>query len=138
VTGPLNLKRHPKSAPVARPWEDPRLDEGIHLYNEGHHWHAHESWEPLWMGLEGDEKLFLQGLIMSAAMLHQYHRRVAGGVRNHWANVEIRLPPHRPEKWGIDVEGLLGQLRRYAEDAAAGRWTLDPAQVRIGRKASST
>ena len=76
--------------------EDPRLDEGIHLYNEGHHWHAHESWEPLWMGLEGDEKLFLQGLIMSAAMLHQYQRRVAGGVRNHWANVEIRLPPHRP------------------------------------------
>ena len=137
MTGPLNLRRHPKAEPVARPWDDPRLDEGIRLYNEGHHWHAHEAWEPLWMGLEGDDKLFLQGLIMSAAMLHQHGRRVANGVRNHWANVEVRLPPHRPQKWGVDVEGLLRQLARYAEDAASGRWALRAGDVRIARKTSS-
>lgn len=133
MTGPLNLKRHPSAAPVERPWEDPRLDEGIALYNDGHHWHAHEAWEPLWMGLEGDDKLFLQGLIMSAAMLHQYARRVQGGVRNHWANVQMRLPPHRPEKWGIQVEDLLEQLAPYARDAEAGRWSLDADAVRIWR-----
>lgn len=138
MTGPLNLKRHPKAAPVAEPWNDPRLDEGIVLYNDGHHWHAHEAWEPLWMGLEGDEKLFLQGLIMSAAMLHQYERKVANGVRNHWANVEFRLSPHRPAKWGINVEDLLADLARYAAEAAAGSWSLAAADVRIRRKASST
>src|SRR5688500_788055 len=74
VTGPLTLGRHPKAQPVARPGEDPRLDEGLRLYNEGHDWHAHEVWDPLWMGLEGDDKLFLKGLIMSAAMLHQHQR----------------------------------------------------------------
>lgn len=137
MTGPLNLRRHPKAEPVAEPWADPRLDEGIHLFNEGHHWHAHESWEPLWMGLEGERKLFLQGLIMAAAMLHQYERRVAGGVRNHWANVELRLPPHRPATWGIDVDRLLADLRAYADDAAAGRWGLDPKRVRIQRDAGA-
>lgn len=137
MTGPLNLKRHPKAEPVPRPWGDPRLDEGIHLYNEGQHWHAHEAWEPLWMGLEGDDKLFVQGLIMSAAMLHQYDRKVARGVANHWANVQVRLPPHKPAKWGIAVAGLLQQLGPYAVDAAAGRWSLQANAVRIRRQGSS-
>lgn len=134
MTGPLNLKRHPKAEPVARPWDDSRLDEGLRLFNGGHHWHAHEAWEPLWMGLEGDDKLFVQGLIMSAAMLHQYDRQVAHGVRNHWANVQVRLPPHRPAKWGIDVDGLLAQLEPYAATAAANAWALSAQAVRIRRR----
>ena len=120
LTGPLNLRRHPKAAPVAEPWQDPRLDEGLRLFNQGEHWHAHEAWEPLWMGLEGEEKLFLQGLIMAAALLVQYEKRVPRGVVNHWANVRLRLEPHAPAKWGIDVAGLLEQLRPYAEPVAAG------------------
>ena len=136
LTGPLNLKRHPKAEPVAEPWLDARLDEGIHLYNQGEHWHAHEAWEPLWMGLEGDDKLFLQGLIMSAAMLVQYGKRVPRGVVNHWANVRFRLEPHEPAKWGIDVAGLLAQLALYAEPVVAGdhAMALDPKRVRIVRR----
>lgn len=133
MTGPLNVKRHRSTPPVAEPWTDPRLDDGIRIYNEGHHWHAHECWEPLWMGLEGDDKLFLQGLIMSAAMLHQYGRKVPRGVHNHWANVLQRLEPHRPSKWGIDVDGLLAQLAPFADAAHAGRWDLDPAAVQVTR-----
>lgn len=134
VTGPLNLRRNRNTPPVERPWDDPRLDEGIRLYNEGHHWHAHEAWEPLWMGLEGDDKLFVQGLIMSAAMLHQYGRRVAKGVHNHWANVTLRLGPHRPRKWGVDVDGLLAQLEPFARTAADGTWGLRPASVHLRRR----
>jgi uncharacterized protein len=136
VTGPLNLRRHPKAAPVPEPWADPRLDEGLRLFNDGHHWHAHEAWEPLWMGLEGDDKLFLQGLIMAAAMLVQYGKRVPRGVANHWENVRLRLEPHRPAKWGIDVDGLMAQLRPYAEPVVAGDSTmgLDPKAVRIVRQ----
>jgi uncharacterized protein len=133
MTGPLNRARNRNTPPVERPWNDPRLDDGIRIYNEGHHWHAHECWEPLWMGLEGDDKLFLQGLIMSAAMLHQYGRQLPRGVHNHWANVLERLEPHRPAKWGVDVDGLLAQLRPYDDAAKAGRWDLDPAAVRMQR-----
>lgn len=135
MTGPLNLRRHPKASPVAEPWKDPRLDAGIRLFNDGHHWHAHEEWEPLWMGLEGDDKLFIQGLIMSAAMLHQYGRKVPKGVVNHWHNVLQRLPQHAPNKWGIDVAGLLARLRPYAEPVEAGDHSmpLDHTAVRIRR-----
>jgi predicted metal-dependent hydrolase len=137
MTGPINRRRHPAATPVTAPWDDPRLDEGIHLFNEGHHWHAHESWEPLWMGLEEDDKVFVQGLIMAAAMLHQHGRRIAAGVRNHWLNVQARLGPAPAVHWGIDVAGLRATLARYAEDAASGRWALDGKAVRIARKPSS-
>lgn len=136
MSGPLNLRRNRNAAPVAEPWNDPRLDEGIRLYNEGHHWHAHEAWEPLWMGLEGENKLFVQGLIMSAAMLHQYGRRVPRGVHNHWANVGQRLQRHRPAQWGVDVDGLLRQLAPFAEAAGRDDWTLQPGAVRIHRQAT--
>lgn len=139
MTGPLNLRRHPAAAPIAHPENDLRLDEGIHLFNEGQHWHAHEAWEPLWMGLEGEEKLFLQGLIMAAAMLVQYGKGVPRGVVNHWANVRLRLEPHQPRKWGVEVTGLLEQLRPYAEPVVAGDHSmgLDPKRVRIVRVASA-
>lgn len=128
MTGPLNVRRHPKAEPVADPAGDPRLDEGLRLFNEGHHWHAHEAWEPLWMGLEGDDKLFLQGLIMAAAMLVQHGKGVRKGVENHWANVQFRLGQRAP-RWGIDSKRLLADLERYVHDAA-----LDAKAVRIRRQ----
>ncbi|MCA1819158.1 MAG: DUF309 domain-containing protein [Halobacteriales archaeon] len=135
MTGPLNLRRHPKAEPVAEPWLDARLDEGIALFNAGQHWHAHEAWEPLWMGLEGEDKLFLQGLIMAAALLVQYGKRVPRGVVNHWANVQARLLPHVPRKWDIDVAGLLAQLRPYTDPVVAAdvAMPLDTKVVRIVR-----
>ena len=137
MTGPVNRRRHPKASPVGEPWNDPRLDEGIRLFNDGHPWHAHEAWEPLWMGLEGDDKLFVQGLIMAAAMLHQHQHRVQRGVANHWANVQSRLAPHPPGKWGIDVAGLLRDLQPYASDAATALWRLPAGTVRIRRSVAS-
>jgi hypothetical protein len=59
---------------------------------------------------------------------------VERGVANHWANVRQRLEPHRPAKWGVDVEGLLKQLEPYAADAAAGTWSLEANGVRIQRR----
>ena len=136
--GPLNTRRHPKAPAVADPASDARLDDGIRLFNAGEHWHAHEAWEPLWMGLEGDDKLFVQGLIMAAAMLHQYGRKVPRGVANHWSNVRLRLTPHAPSQWGIDVAGLLGQLNAYGEPVVAGDHgiALDPKRIHIARTAT--
>jgi len=137
VGAPLNTRRHPRAEPILEPWDHPLLDEGLREFNAGRHWHAHEAWEHLWLGLEGDDKLFVQGLIMAAAMLVQYGRGVVRGVVNHWHNVQARLPPHAPEKWGIDVAGLLEQLRAYAEPVEAGdaAMDLDPAVVQIARRA---
>lgn len=108
------------------PAQDPHLLEGIALFNAGKHWHAHEAWEHLWLELDGDDKRFVQGLIMAAAMLVQHGKGIQRGVENHHKNVLARLPPHAPTKWGIDVHGLLDQLAPFVEDAS-----LDGRSVRI-------
>ncbi len=66
-------------------------------------------------------------------MLHQYGRGVVRGVSNHYRNVQLRLPQHGPEKWGIDVSGLMAQLHDFDAAAVSGDLSLDPASVRIRR-----
>lgn len=135
MTGPLNIRRNRKAAPIADPERHPALEEGRRLFNHGEHWHAHEAWEPLWMGLEGEDKLFLQGLIMAAAMLVQYGKGVRRGVRNHWDNVALRLRPHAAGKWGVDVARLLADLAPYADDALGERpMARRPAAVQVHRE----
>lgn len=114
---------------------EPLLDEGIAIFNEGRHWHAHEAWEVLWKQLDGEGKEFVQGLIMAAAMLVHYDRPNPVGVAKHWQNVQDRLPKHAPSKWGVDVAGLLAQLKDYVTTAADGphAMTLDPGLVQIER-----
>ena len=124
----MQTRRNPNVAPILDPERSPYLEAGIAEFNAGRHWHAHEEWEHLWLGLEGDDKLFVQGLIMAAAMLVQHSKGVARGVQNHWANVQARLAPHA--KWGIDVVGLLEQLAPFADDPS-----LDASAVRILRRA---
>lgn len=128
------------SAPVPpdlAPDHRPLLDEGIRIFNEGRHWHAHEAWEELWMDQQGDDREFIQGLIMAAALLVHYERGNPKGVANHWRNVQQRLPRHAPQKWGIDVQGLLDQLKPFVEDAAADRpLERDVASVQIRQQAA--
>ncbi len=121
--------------PDLPPELEPLLDEGIAIFNEGRHWHAHEAWEDLWKQLEGDAKEYVQGLIMAAAMLVHYERTNPAGVAKHWQNVQDRLPPHAPATWGVQVRGLLAQLKDYAKTAAEGAdaMTLDPGLVQIER-----
>lgn len=118
---------------------DTLLDEGIRIFNEGRHWHAHEAWEDLWKKLTGDDREFVQGLIMAAAMLVHYERGNPIGVGKHWQNVQDRLPKHSPAKWGVHVEALMQQLEPYAKTAAEGphALTLDPADVQIERAGQS-
>lgn len=133
MTGPLNLRRNRNAAPIPDPAHHPALEEGRRLFNHGEPWHAHEAWEPLWMGLEGDDKLFVQGLIMAAAMLVQYGKGVRRGVQNHWANVTLRLRG-KPDLWGVHAARLLADLEPYAADAEAGKpLARDPRAVRLHR-----
>ncbi len=133
MAAPINTRRHPNAEAILDPANHEWLDEGLAEWNAGRHWHAHEAWEHLWLGLEGDEKLFVQGLIMAAAMMHQYKRGILRGVENHYENVQARLPPHAPTKWGIDVAGLLAYLDAVL--AAARRGDTIDTDVPIIRQA---
>lgn len=46
---------------------DERFLEGVKLFNEGYCWEAHEAWEEIWRGREGDAKSFVQGFVEAAA-----------------------------------------------------------------------
>lgn len=48
-----------------------RLARGADLFNRGLYWEAHEAWEELWLTLEDEPKLFVQGLIQVAAAGHK-------------------------------------------------------------------
>ena len=50
------------------------LEKGIAQFNAHDFWHAHESWEELWLAAEGERKQFLQGLIQLAAAYHHVSR----------------------------------------------------------------
>ena len=54
---------------MAPPWE--ALARGADLFNRGLHWEAHEAWEELWLALDDEPRLFVQGLIQVAAAGHK-------------------------------------------------------------------
>ena len=47
------------------------LARGADLFNRGLYWEAHEAWEELWLTLDDEPKLFVQGLIQVAAAGHK-------------------------------------------------------------------
>ncbi|CAM3540019.1 DUF309 domain-containing protein [Deinococcus frigens] len=47
------------------------FDEGAGLFNRGQWWEAHEAWEGPWLEAEGQDRAFLQCLILLAAALHK-------------------------------------------------------------------
>lgn len=50
------------------------IQKGIEAFNRGDFWQAHEDWERLWHKLDGEDKLWLQGLIQAAAVFYHLNR----------------------------------------------------------------
>ena len=59
------------------PLEEQKIfEEGIHLFNSGKHYESHEEFESLWLSASGSKKLFLQVLILLAAVeVHKANSR---------------------------------------------------------------
>lgn len=47
------------------------LRRGAELFNAGHWWEAHEAWEGEWQKASGQERQYIQALILLAAALHK-------------------------------------------------------------------
>lgn len=86
---------------------DPRLGEGVALFNQGDYYACHDVLEAIWMEANTLEKPFYQGILQIAVGL--YH------LGNHnWQGASIllgegtnRLRPFEPAYGGIDVERLV-------------------------------
>lgn len=86
------------------------LEEALALWREGRYFEVHEVLEAAWLRAEGEEKRFLQGLILLAAALHQRALGKSGQRNLKKAEARLRgLPnPYR----GVDWAALLAEARR--------------------------
>jgi predicted metal-dependent hydrolase len=103
------------------------LAAGLHAYQEGDFFEAHELLEPAWMGTDVPaDRALLQGLIkLAAAYVHAVRGNPAGIVRNLQGararlveSDEERLAAGLPDPW-LDVPGLVAAIDLRLADLAA-------------------
>src|SRR5438552_13723799 len=97
------------------------LSRGAELFNRGLYWEAHEAWEELWLELEDEPKLFVQGLIQLAAAYHKatVQMQPRGCVKLHRSALE-KLAPAPRDFMGVQTGPLLSAARRTLVEAE--RW----------------
>jgi len=83
------------------------LAKGIALFNAHDFWHAHESWEELWLASSGPEKLFLQGLIQLAAAYHHVKRGTLRGAGRLFEAALAKLAPFPDGYLGVDRSAVV-------------------------------
>jgi uncharacterized protein len=83
---------------------DPRFLEGVGLFNDRNFYKAHDPWESLWLERFGEEKDFIQGLILSTVALHHYSRGNFGGARSRFRLALDKLEKYPDLYW--DATGM--------------------------------
>jgi predicted metal-dependent hydrolase len=107
-----------------------KLLEGVDLFNQKEFWHAHESWEELWLEAGTDLHQYLQGLIQLAAAYHHVKRGTTRGAVRLFDAALKRLEAFPQVHCGIDRGPAVAAAQRdrelLARGAAAGDFpTLD-------------
>ena len=92
-------------------WTTGPLAEGLHRYNTGLFWEAHESWEYLWRSAAEPDKTFLQGLIQVTAACHHLSRNNRLGASRLFTHALRRLDPYPSTFANISVEQLRTDIR---------------------------
>jgi predicted metal-dependent hydrolase len=104
------------------------LESGAALYARGEYFEAHEAWEELWLSLDDEPRLFVQGLIQVAAACHKAF--VQGQPRGCVKLLETaleKLSPAPADFMGVRTGPLLEaalamlvQARRWREGEISG------------------
>jgi uncharacterized protein len=95
----------------------PEYAPGARLFNAGHWWEAHEAWEAPWMQAAGQERAFLQALILLAAALHKRWAHGSLAHRNFF-KAEKYLDSLPGEYGGVDLARLRAEVWAALEDRA--------------------
>lgn len=96
-----------RGLPVER---DRRFLEGVNRFNERDFYAAHDAWESLWLERFGEEKDFLQGLILCAVALHHYSRGNHNGARSRFRRALEKLEKYPPVYGDIDLAKFLRRM----------------------------
>lgn len=100
------------TVPVELPPLDPRVIEGIALFNRHEYFEAHEAIESAWMEEFGSVRGLYQGLIQTAVALHHFcERNRPGAVRLYHSSREY-LRPYGSVCQGIRLDELAEEMDR--------------------------
>jgi len=97
-----------------------KLLEGTELFNKKEFWHAHESWEELWLEAGTDLHQYLQGLIQLAAAYHHVKRGTTRGAVRLFDAALKRLEAFPVVHCGIDRSAAVAAAQRDRERLARG------------------
>ena len=98
------------------------LRRGAALFNAGEWWEAHEAWEDVWRTAQGEQRAFVQALILLAAALHKRwhhgsltHRnfykaeKYLDTLPDNYGGVNLRRLRQEVQQ-ALDTEGMRPQL----------------------------
>lgn len=89
---------------------DPRLIEGIQLFNHARFFEAHEVLEQLWLGTSDASKDFYKGLIQAAVAFHHWSRGNLAGTQTLVQSSSRYLKRYPPVYRGVEVGAFLAQF----------------------------
>jgi predicted metal-dependent hydrolase len=92
----------------------------------GGYFEAHEALEDAWRAADPAEKDFFQGLVHVTVAWYQAGRGNAVGFTRQLEKAERRLTPFAPTHRGVDLDGVLAQVR-----SAAAIGSLEPPPIQI-------
>jgi hypothetical protein len=81
--------------------------EGVEHFNSREFWHAHESWEELWLESQSELHQFLQGMIQLAAAYHHVRRGTFPGAVRLFDAAATKLASFPEIFCGIDRTGAM-------------------------------
>ena len=99
---------------------DPRFLKGLHLFNEGDYFEAHDAVEELWLQTPSNDPMrnLYKGVIQAAAALYQQERGVFSGARALHKTSVGYLEKYAPAALGLDVRRMVGAMNAYFSDPA--------------------
>jgi uncharacterized protein len=98
---------------------DVRYLGGVHFFNEGEFFEAHEVWESVWLETSGPERRFYQGLIQAAVALYHFgNGNLRGAVKLYGSSLGY-LEHFAPAYQGLNLDVFRQQMGRCFEEALA-------------------
>lgn len=108
------------------------LDEGIHLFNQGKYFLAHETLEEHWIEAPAEERDFYQGLIHVAVGFHHLERGNRIGAALQFRKARGRLEDYQDVVDGVDVAGLRSFLDEAPKRVESGE-RVEPPPLEVSR-----
>lgn len=94
---------------------EPKIAEGVRLFNAQKFFEAHEALEEVWLKTQGREKVLLHGVIQVAAAFHHHSRQNSAGFRSLLEKGLAKLEGFEDTIEGIDLDSLRKQLQPWCE-----------------------